>query len=163
MHDKKPNLSFLHVFGSLCYPTNDSEDLVKLNAKADIRHGLQFMTPTTSSSGLVQNPIHQKPCIPPTRNDWDRLFQPMFNEYFNPPPSVISPVQVADTPRAVDLADSPVSTSIDKDAPLTSIPSTQEQEQSLNISQCVEESPKTPHFLDDPLHETLHEDSASQG
>ncbi|GJR00487.1 integrase, catalytic region, zinc finger, CCHC-type containing protein [Tanacetum coccineum] len=36
MHDKKPNLSFLHVFGSLCYPTNDSEDLGKLNAKADI-------------------------------------------------------------------------------------------------------------------------------
>ncbi|GJW06022.1 retrovirus-related pol polyprotein from transposon TNT 1-94 [Tanacetum coccineum] len=35
-HDKKPDLSFLHVFGSLCYPTNDSEDLGKLNAKADI-------------------------------------------------------------------------------------------------------------------------------
>ncbi|GKC58125.1 retrovirus-related pol polyprotein from transposon TNT 1-94 [Tanacetum coccineum] len=41
----------------------------------------------------------------------------MFDEYFNPPPSVISPVQVADTPRAVDIADSPVSTSIDQDAP----------------------------------------------
>ncbi|GKC02713.1 integrase, catalytic region, zinc finger, CCHC-type containing protein [Tanacetum coccineum] len=27
MHEKKPDLSFLHVFGSLCYPTNDSEDL----------------------------------------------------------------------------------------------------------------------------------------
>ncbi|GJT61503.1 retrovirus-related pol polyprotein from transposon TNT 1-94, partial [Tanacetum coccineum] len=36
MHDKKPDLSFFHVFGSLCYPTNDSEDLGKLNAKADI-------------------------------------------------------------------------------------------------------------------------------
>ncbi|GKA41663.1 retrovirus-related pol polyprotein from transposon TNT 1-94 [Tanacetum coccineum] len=35
MHDKKSDLSFLHVFGSLCYPTNDSEDLGKLNAKAD--------------------------------------------------------------------------------------------------------------------------------
>ncbi|GKC21412.1 retrovirus-related pol polyprotein from transposon TNT 1-94, partial [Tanacetum coccineum] len=30
MHDKKPNLSYLYVFGSLCYPTNDSEDLGKL-------------------------------------------------------------------------------------------------------------------------------------
>ncbi|GKD75651.1 retrovirus-related pol polyprotein from transposon TNT 1-94 [Tanacetum coccineum] len=39
MHDKKPNLSFLHVFGSLCYPTNDSEDLGKLNAKA-VNRGL---------------------------------------------------------------------------------------------------------------------------
>ncbi|GJW65310.1 integrase, catalytic region, zinc finger, CCHC-type containing protein [Tanacetum coccineum] len=37
MHNKKPHLSFLHVFGSLCYPTNDSEDLGKLNAKVDIR------------------------------------------------------------------------------------------------------------------------------
>ncbi|GJX56391.1 retrovirus-related pol polyprotein from transposon TNT 1-94 [Tanacetum coccineum] len=36
MHYKKPDLSFLHVFGLLCYPTNDSEDLGKLNAKADI-------------------------------------------------------------------------------------------------------------------------------
>ncbi|GJW11799.1 retrovirus-related pol polyprotein from transposon TNT 1-94 [Tanacetum coccineum] len=36
MHVKKSDLSFLHVFGSLCYPTNDSEDLGKQNAKADI-------------------------------------------------------------------------------------------------------------------------------
>ncbi|GJV94014.1 retrovirus-related pol polyprotein from transposon TNT 1-94 [Tanacetum coccineum] len=36
MHDKKPDLSFLHVFGSLCYPTNDNEDLGRLNTKADI-------------------------------------------------------------------------------------------------------------------------------
>ncbi|GKA72600.1 retrovirus-related pol polyprotein from transposon TNT 1-94 [Tanacetum coccineum] len=36
MHDKKLDLSYLHVFGSLCYPTNDSEDLGKLKAKADI-------------------------------------------------------------------------------------------------------------------------------
>ncbi|GJR79446.1 retrovirus-related pol polyprotein from transposon TNT 1-94 [Tanacetum coccineum] len=35
MHEKKPDLSFLHVFGSLCYPTNDREDLGKLKPKAD--------------------------------------------------------------------------------------------------------------------------------
>ncbi|GJS68644.1 retrovirus-related pol polyprotein from transposon TNT 1-94 [Tanacetum coccineum] len=66
MHDKKPDLSFLHVFGSLYYPTNDSEDLGKLNAKADIamaseqfdsRPELQSMTPATTSSGLGPNPI----------------------------------------------------------------------------------------------------------
>ncbi|GJV11008.1 retrovirus-related pol polyprotein from transposon TNT 1-94 [Tanacetum coccineum] len=51
----------------------------------------------------------------------------MFDEYFNPPTSSVSPVQVAATPRAVDIADSFVSTSIDQDAPSTSIPSTQEQ------------------------------------
>ncbi|GJS28917.1 hypothetical protein Tco_0489537 [Tanacetum coccineum] len=66
-------------------------------------------------------------------------------------------------PRAVDIADSPVSTSINQDAPSTSIPSTQKQEHSPIISQGVEESPKTPHFHDDPLHESLHEDLASQG
>ncbi|GKB44997.1 retrovirus-related pol polyprotein from transposon TNT 1-94, partial [Tanacetum coccineum] len=36
VHDNKPDLSFLRVFGALCYPTNDSEDLGKLQAKADI-------------------------------------------------------------------------------------------------------------------------------
>ncbi|GJZ64866.1 hypothetical protein Tco_0621562 [Tanacetum coccineum] len=157
MRNKKPTLSFLHVFGLLYYPTNDSEDLGKLNAKADIGifvgyapakkafriynrrnwkimetihvtfdelttmaskkfssgPGLQVMTPATSSSGLVPNPIPQQHCNPPTRNDWDRLFQLMFDEYFNPPTSVVSPVPVATAPRAVDIADSPVSMSID--------------------------------------------------
>nr|GEW64725.1 integrase, catalytic region, zinc finger, CCHC-type, peptidase aspartic, catalytic [Tanacetum cinerariifolium] len=87
----------------------------------------------------------------------------MFDEYFNPPPCVVSPIQVAATPRAMDLADSPVLTLIDQDAPSTSIPSTQEQEQSLIIFQGVKESPKTPYFHDDPLHETLNEDSTFQG
>nr|GEU72968.1 hypothetical protein [Tanacetum cinerariifolium] len=32
----KPNLSYLYVFGVLCYQNNDSEDLGKLQAKADI-------------------------------------------------------------------------------------------------------------------------------
>ncbi|GJU15711.1 hypothetical protein Tco_1143677, partial [Tanacetum coccineum] len=40
------------------------------------------------------------------------------------------PFQEADAPRAMDLADSPVSTLIDQDAPSLSTPSTQEQEQS---------------------------------
>ncbi|GKF98764.1 retrovirus-related pol polyprotein from transposon TNT 1-94 [Tanacetum coccineum] len=36
VHDKKPDLTFLQVFGALCYPTNDSEDLGKLQDKANI-------------------------------------------------------------------------------------------------------------------------------
>ncbi|GJZ95149.1 retrovirus-related pol polyprotein from transposon TNT 1-94 [Tanacetum coccineum] len=36
LHDKPPDLSYLHVFGALCYPTNDSENLGKLQPKADI-------------------------------------------------------------------------------------------------------------------------------
>ncbi|GJS29921.1 retrovirus-related pol polyprotein from transposon TNT 1-94 [Tanacetum coccineum] len=72
-------------------------------------------------------------------------------------------VPVAATPRAIEIADSPMSWSIHQDAPSSSIPSTQDQEHSLIISQGVEESPKTPLFHDDPLHEPLHEDSTSQG
>nr|GEX56462.1 hypothetical protein [Tanacetum cinerariifolium] len=36
LHNKPPDLSFLHVFSTLCYPTNDSENLGKLQPKADI-------------------------------------------------------------------------------------------------------------------------------
>ncbi|GJV89335.1 retrovirus-related pol polyprotein from transposon TNT 1-94 [Tanacetum coccineum] len=168
MHDKKPVLSFLYVFDSLCYPTNDSEDLGKLNAKADIGivvgyapakkafriynrrtwkimesihvtfdeltsmaseqfslgPGLQFLTPATSSSGLVPNHIPQQPCNPPKRDDWGRLFQPMFDKYFNTLTIVVSLVPVDAEPRTVDIADSHVSMSIDQDAPSTSITST---------------------------------------
>ncbi|GKB47484.1 retrovirus-related pol polyprotein from transposon TNT 1-94 [Tanacetum coccineum] len=207
MHDKKPDLSFCYVFGALCDPTNDNDDLGKLDAKADISifigytptkkvfgiynkrtwkiietihvtfdelttmafeqfssgPGLHSLTPATSSSGLVPNIVSQQPCIPPLIDDWDRLFQPMFDEYFTPLSIVVSPVQEAAAPRAVVLADFPVLTSIDQDAPSTSIPSTQEQEHSPNISQGFEESSKTSTFRDDPLHESLHEDSTSQG
>ncbi|GKA61893.1 integrase, catalytic region, zinc finger, CCHC-type containing protein [Tanacetum coccineum] len=201
MHDKKLDLSFFHVFGLLCYPTNDSEDLGKLNAKVDIgiffgyapvkkafrmkimktihvtfdeltamvseqfgsEPGLQVMTPATSSSGLVPKFIPQQPCNPPKRDDWDTLFQPLFNEYFNPPTIVVSTVQVAAALRAIEIADPHVSTSIDQDAPSSSIPSTHDQEHSPILSQGVEESPKTPLFHDEPLHEFLHEDSTSQG
>ncbi|GJZ43853.1 hypothetical protein Tco_0591108, partial [Tanacetum coccineum] len=70
---------------------------------------------------------------------------------------------VVAAPRAVEIADSPVSTSIGQDAPSSGISSTQDQEHSPIISQGIEESPKTPLFHDDPLHESLHEDSTSQG
>ncbi|GKG04398.1 hypothetical protein Tco_0314785, partial [Tanacetum coccineum] len=125
--------------------------------------GLQYMTPVTSSTGLMSNLISQQPCIPPIRDDWDRLFQPMFDDYFNPPPNVVSPVQEDPATRAEVLADSPVSTSIDLDAPLISIPTSQEQEHSPIISQGFEESPKTPTFYDDPLNESPNEDSTSHG
>ncbi|GKG21933.1 retrovirus-related pol polyprotein from transposon TNT 1-94 [Tanacetum coccineum] len=36
VHDKKPDLTFFRVFGALCYPTNDGEDLGKLQPTTDI-------------------------------------------------------------------------------------------------------------------------------
>nr|GEX30640.1 retrovirus-related Pol polyprotein from transposon TNT 1-94 [Tanacetum cinerariifolium] len=36
INGRKPNISFLHVFGALCYPKNDRKDIRKLGAKGDI-------------------------------------------------------------------------------------------------------------------------------
>nr|GFA53525.1 retrovirus-related Pol polyprotein from transposon TNT 1-94 [Tanacetum cinerariifolium] len=35
INSRKPDISFLHVFGALCYPKNDRKDIGKLGAKAD--------------------------------------------------------------------------------------------------------------------------------
>nr|GFB42597.1 hypothetical protein [Tanacetum cinerariifolium] len=132
LHSKLPDLSFFHVFDALCYPTNDNENLGKLQPKADIvifigyaplkkafriynrrtrrivetihvdfdelttmaskqsssGPALNDMTPGTISSGLVHISSSLASYVPPSRNDWDLLFQPMFNELLNPPPSV---------------------------------------------------------------------------
>nr|GFB67037.1 putative ribonuclease H-like domain-containing protein [Tanacetum cinerariifolium] len=37
IHGKQPDLSYFHVFGSLCYPTNDGENVGKLQPKASAR------------------------------------------------------------------------------------------------------------------------------
>ncbi|GKE04077.1 putative ribonuclease H-like domain-containing protein, partial [Tanacetum coccineum] len=135
LHDKPPDLSFFHVFGALCYPTNDSENLGKLQPKVDIdifigyaptkkasqiynrrtrritetihvdfdeltamasEHSssgpaLHEITLATISSGLVPNPPPSTPFIPPSRTDWDILFQLMFDELLTPPSSVDLP------------------------------------------------------------------------
>nr|GEY31291.1 putative LRR receptor-like protein kinase [Tanacetum cinerariifolium] len=36
INGRKPDISFLHVFGALCYPKNDREDIGKLGVKGDI-------------------------------------------------------------------------------------------------------------------------------
>ncbi|GJW25433.1 retrovirus-related pol polyprotein from transposon TNT 1-94 [Tanacetum coccineum] len=168
LHNKPPDLSYLHVFGALCYPKNNSENLGKLQPKADIdifigyaptkkafwiynRHtrrivetihvdideltamasehsslgpALHEMTPATISSGLVPNPYPLTPFVPPSRTDWDLLFQPLFDEFLNPSPSVDHPVPEVVAPIneviALVLADStssPSLTTVDQDAP----------------------------------------------
>ncbi|GJX60809.1 hypothetical protein Tco_0292199 [Tanacetum coccineum] len=86
------------------------------------------------SSGLVPNPPSPTPYVPPTQKDWDTLFQPMFDEYFNPPPSVVSPVPAAAAPRPADLTSIPFSTTIDQDAPSPSTSQTPQETQYLVIS-----------------------------
>nr|GFD31151.1 hypothetical protein [Tanacetum cinerariifolium] len=64
MHGKQPDLSFFHVFGALCYPTNDSENIETIHVDFDeliamaseqssSGPALQDMIPGTISSGLV--------------------------------------------------------------------------------------------------------------
>ncbi|GKD98645.1 retrovirus-related pol polyprotein from transposon TNT 1-94, partial [Tanacetum coccineum] len=36
LRGRKPNVEYFHMFGSLCYPTNDRDDLGKMKPKADI-------------------------------------------------------------------------------------------------------------------------------
>nr|GEV39783.1 retrovirus-related Pol polyprotein from transposon TNT 1-94 [Tanacetum cinerariifolium] len=44
INDKKPDISFLYVFGALCYPKNDHEDIGKLGAKGDIGFFIGYST-----------------------------------------------------------------------------------------------------------------------
>nr|GFD33562.1 retrovirus-related Pol polyprotein from transposon TNT 1-94 [Tanacetum cinerariifolium] len=90
MHGKQPDLSNFHVFGALCYPTNDGENVGKLQP----------------------------------RNDWDLLFQPLFDELLNPPSSVdnqdaevIAPIAEVIPQVDDDSTGSPSSTAVDQDAP----------------------------------------------
>ncbi|GKD37903.1 retrovirus-related pol polyprotein from transposon TNT 1-94, partial [Tanacetum coccineum] len=103
-----------------CKPPNGSnEDITNPYERDQTLNVSIGMTPATSSTRLGSNPVSQQPCLPPIRDDWDRLFQPMFDEYFNPLTIDVSPVPEAAALRAKVLANSPVSTSIDQDAPST--------------------------------------------
>nr|GEY42810.1 hypothetical protein [Tanacetum cinerariifolium] len=75
--------------------------------------------------------------------DWDTLFQPMFNEYCNPPPSIAFPVPAVVAPEPADLTSTPSSTFIDQDAPSPSTSKTLQESQSPFIPFDVEE-----HFHD---------------
>ncbi|GJX14010.1 reverse transcriptase, partial [Tanacetum coccineum] len=68
------------------------------------------------------------------KKNWDILFQPMFDEYFNPPPSVASLVLVVVAPEPADPSCTPSSTFIDQDAPSLSNSQNPKESQSLVIS-----------------------------
>nr|GEZ88284.1 retrovirus-related Pol polyprotein from transposon TNT 1-94 [Tanacetum cinerariifolium] len=205
LHSKLPDLSFFHVFGALCYPTNDSENLGKLQPKANIRifigyaptkkgfriynrrtrrivekihvdfdeltamasehrisgPALNEMTPGTISSGLVPTSSPSTYYVPPLRNDWDLLFQPMFDELLNPPPSVvnqtpeaIAPIAEVILPGYVDSTGSPFSIMVKQDAPSTSNSPTPTETQSSVVPQDVGDDNmdmEVAHMRNDPL------------
>ncbi|GJR03627.1 retrovirus-related pol polyprotein from transposon TNT 1-94 [Tanacetum coccineum] len=55
LHDHKIDLKYLHVFGALCYPLNDSKDIGKLKSKADIVPIPDAITGTPSSTTIDQD------------------------------------------------------------------------------------------------------------
>nr|GFA12352.1 hypothetical protein [Tanacetum cinerariifolium] len=110
MQDKKPDLSFFHVFGALCYPTNDNDDLGKLDAKADI--GIFVGYAPAKKAFRIYNKRTRK-IIETIHVTFDELTT-IASEQFSSGP--VLQFLVAAAPRAVDLADSPMSTSIDQDA-----------------------------------------------
>nr|GEZ16586.1 integrase, catalytic region, zinc finger, CCHC-type, peptidase aspartic, catalytic [Tanacetum cinerariifolium]GEZ16588.1 integrase, catalytic region, zinc finger, CCHC-type, peptidase aspartic, catalytic [Tanacetum cinerariifolium] len=96
------------------------EDLGKLQTIVDIGIFVGYAPSRKDYNGNYSRLVPQTPSLTPnlplTKNDWDTVFCPLFDEYFNPSPRVVSLVlAVVAAPRAVDLAGSPSSTIIDQD------------------------------------------------
>nr|GEV02038.1 Gag-Pol polyprotein [Tanacetum cinerariifolium] len=98
---------------------------------------LHEMNPATISSGLVPKPTSSTTFVPPSRNDWDLLFQPLFDELLTLPPSVdppapevIAPIADVIPPEQAESTASPSSTIVDQDAPSPSKSQTTPETQS---------------------------------
>nr|GEW73340.1 ribonuclease H-like domain-containing protein [Tanacetum cinerariifolium] len=70
LHNKLPDLSFLYVFGALCYPTNNSENLGKLQPKADIGVFIGY-APTKKAFQIYNR--HTKRIVKTIHFDFDEL------------------------------------------------------------------------------------------
>nr|GFB87125.1 hypothetical protein [Tanacetum cinerariifolium] len=122
---------------------------------------LNEMTPGIISSGLAPTTSPLTSYVPPSRNDWDLLFQPMFDELLNPPPSVvnqapeaIAPIDEVIPPVNADSTGSPSSTTVEQDAPSTSNSTTPTETQSSIIPQDVGDENldiEVAHMGSDPL------------
>nr|GEX83875.1 hypothetical protein [Tanacetum cinerariifolium] len=152
MYNKKPDLIFFRVFGALCYPTNDNEDLGKLQPTANTRI---FVGYTPSRKGYriynkrtqrIMETIHvhfdelTEP-MAPVHLELEILFQPMFDEYLEPPSAErpVSPAQAVQAP--VNSAGTPSSTTIDQDTPILSISLSSSALQSHSLHQGVAAEP----------------------
>ncbi|GKC02361.1 integrase, catalytic region, zinc finger, CCHC-type containing protein [Tanacetum coccineum] len=142
---EKPNLKYFYVFGALCYPTNDSDDMGKLKPKADIGIFIGY-SPAKKAyriynrwTRLIMETIHvdfdELTALASKQFDWDILFQPMFNEYFQSSPSVVYRVFPTVAPILADTTGTPSSTSINQDAPTDSNLPTSHETQSSIISE----------------------------
>ncbi|GJX58734.1 reverse transcriptase domain-containing protein [Tanacetum coccineum] len=123
------------------------DELTSMASKHGILEpALHEMNPATISSGLVLNPPPSTLFVPPSRTDWDILFQPLFDELLNPlssvdrpAPEVIAPITEIVAPKPVVSTGSPSSTTVDQDAPSPSNSQKTPETQSPVISNDVEE------------------------
>ncbi|GJT65107.1 retrovirus-related pol polyprotein from transposon TNT 1-94 [Tanacetum coccineum] len=132
----------------------DFDELMAMaSEQSSLEPALHEMTPATPSSGLVPNPPPLAPFVPPSRHEWDLVFQPMFDEFFSPPASVASLVPVEEAPALVESTGSPSSTTVDQDAPSPSTSQTTPQSQYQEIPLCAEEEShdlEVAHMSNDP-------------
>ncbi|GJY76246.1 retrovirus-related pol polyprotein from transposon TNT 1-94 [Tanacetum coccineum] len=82
------------------------------------------LLPPRWSLGLVPKPHPSTLFVQPSRTDWDILFQPLFDEFLNPSPSVdhptpevVVPINKVIAPVLADSTHLPSSTTVDQDAP----------------------------------------------
>nr|GEW31992.1 retrovirus-related Pol polyprotein from transposon TNT 1-94 [Tanacetum cinerariifolium] len=109
------------VFGALCYPTNDNEDLGKLQPTANT--GI-FVGYAPSRKDKLRPRTKFSFCnslCTPTNKELKILFQLMFDEYLEPPRAerLVSPAQAVQA--SVNSAGTPLSTTIYQDAPTLNI------------------------------------------
>ncbi|GKB80586.1 retrovirus-related pol polyprotein from transposon TNT 1-94 [Tanacetum coccineum] len=148
-------------------------EMVKMASEhSSLEPALHEMTPATISSGLVPNPPPSTPFVPPSRTDWDLLFQPLFDELLNPPssvdrptPEVIAPIAKVVAPEPAASTGSPSSTTVDQDAPSPSNSQTTPETQSPVISNDVEEENHdldVAHMNNDPFFGILIPENNSE-
>nr|GEX80503.1 hypothetical protein [Tanacetum cinerariifolium] len=147
LHSKLPDLSFFHVFGALCYPKNDSENLGKLQLKADI--GIFIGYAPTKKSFQIYNRRTRR-IMETIHVDFDELIA-MASEQ---PPEVIALIAEVIPPVYADSIGLPSSTTVDQDAPSPCKTHTTTEIQSSVIPQDVGEDNlymEVAHIGNDPL------------
>ncbi|GJT18307.1 retrovirus-related pol polyprotein from transposon TNT 1-94 [Tanacetum coccineum] len=117
-------------------------------------------------------PHPSTPFVPPSRTDWDILFQPLFDELLNPPssvdhpaPEVIALIAEVVAPEPAASTGSPSSTTVDQDAPSPSNSQTTPETQSLVIPNDVEEDNHdldVAHMNNDPFFGILIPENISE-
>nr|GFC56018.1 hypothetical protein [Tanacetum cinerariifolium] len=105
-----------------------------------------FFTPGQISSGLVPNPVPTTPYAPPTNKELEILFQPMFDEYLEPPRAKQPDYPAHAVQVSVSSAGTPLSTTIDQDAPSPHISPSSSALQSHSLPPDVVAE---PHFIED--------------